>query len=119
MHARTICENLGSREFSGRREPALQALQRMADMKVPSSVGSEQRGHAQSKNQYFLMSVRRRTLPDRCCDQVEIDFFLDTSLSRINSYSPIVEEMYLVKISSPFRMGNCARSSSRRSGNLT
>ena len=84
-------------------------------MKVPSSVGSEQRGHAQSKNQYFFMSVRRRTLPDRCCDQDEIYF----SLSRINSYSPIVEEMYLVKISSPFRMGNCARSSSRRSGNLT
>ena len=71
--------NLGSSEFLGSRYPALHALQRMADMKVPSSVGSEQRGHAQSKNQYFLMSVRRRTLPDRCCDQVEIDFFLDTT----------------------------------------
>ena len=40
----------------------------MADMKVPNSVGSEQRGHAQSKNQYFWMSVRRRTFPSMLDD---------------------------------------------------
>ena len=54
----------------GNRNPVEQVKHRMEDMCVPNSVGSTHRRHSQSKNQYFLMSSRLRTLPEMSLENI-------------------------------------------------